>query len=193
LSQEAGKSGTRLRRVYSVVADLRAYINNHPNRDDPLAPLFLTETGKPLKTPQSVYGMVRRLSLKVLKHPIHPHQFRHTKATKDSSYFTDREMMKLYRWKKTDMVSVYSHLSMKDVDDKDLVLHGLKSKEEILRPIVEVIKCAKCHQENAPIALYCAKCGVVLSKQSTDETIRKEVRRILREQGPELLREPRKD
>jgi integrase len=184
-----GKSGTRLRRVYSAVADLRTYINNHPHRDDPLAPLLLTESGKPLTTPQSVYGVVRRLSMKVLKRPIHPHQFRHARATKDSSYFTDREMMKLYGWRKTDMISVYSHISMKDVDDKDLVLHGLKSKAEILRPIVDVMKCASCEAENAPFSVYCQKCGKVLSKESTREAIQEEVRRILKEQGAELLKE----
>jgi len=87
------------------------------------------------------------------------------------------------------MVSVYSHISMKDVDDKDLVLHGLKSKEEILRPIVEVIKCASCQAENAPFSIYCQKCGAVLSKQSTREAIQDEVRKILKEQSAELLKE----
>jgi ribosomal protein L40E len=115
--------------------------------------------------------------------------FRHTAATRDVRYFTDREAMKLFGWSKPDMVGVYGHLSMKDVDDKDLVLHGLKTKEEIVRPIMQIQKCAKCGEENAPIALYCTKCGRVLSKESTNETIREEVRRILREQGPELLKE----
>jgi integrase len=184
-----GKSGTRLRRVYSAVADLRTYINNHPHRDDPLAPLLLQENGKPLTTAQSVYGVVRRLSKKVLGRPIHPHQFRHARATKDSSYFTDREMMKLYGWRKTDMVSVYSHISMKDVDDKDLVLHGLKSKEDILRPIAEVMKCPSCKTENAPFSVYCQKCGAVLSKQSTREAVQEEVRRILKEEYPQLVKE----
>jgi integrase len=188
-----GKSGTRNRRVYGAVVDLRSYLNEHPHHDDPLAPLFLTASGKPLKDAHSIWTLVRRLSMRVLGRPIHPHQFRHTKATKDSSYFTDREMMKLYGWKKADMVSVYSHISMRDVDSKDLVLHGLKQKEDILRPIVEVQRCRKCKTENAPIAVYCQKCGSVLGKEATTEAIREEVRRILKEDPAELLKELAKE
>lgn len=87
------------------------------------------------------------------------------------------------------MVGAYSHLSMRDVEDKDLVLHGLKTKEEILRPIMQIQKCGKCHADNAPIAVYCQECGAVLSKQSTREAVQEEVRRILREEYPALVKE----
>jgi ribosomal protein L40E len=98
-------------------------------------------------------------------------------------------MMKLFGWKRPDQVLTYTHLSMKDVDEKDLVLHGLKRKEEIIRPIMEIQRCAKCGEENAPVALYCGKCGYVLSKQSTRQAVQLEIRRILREEGPQLLKE----
>jgi ribosomal protein L40E len=100
-----------------------------------------------------------------LGRPIHPHQFRHTRATEDCRYFTDREMMMLFGWKRPDMEGVYSHLSMRDVEDKDLVLHGLKRKEEVLRPLVKIQVCAECSQENAPVAIYCVKCGAVLPNE----------------------------
>jgi hypothetical protein len=73
-------------------------------------------------------------------------------------------MMKLFGWKRPEQVSVYSHLSMRNVEEKDLVLHGLKPREEILRPLTEIRTCPTCSQENAPIALYCAKCGGIYSK-----------------------------
>jgi hypothetical protein len=78
-------------------------------------------------------------------------------------------MMKLFGWKRPDMVGVYSHLTMKDVEDYDLMLHGLKRREEILRPLVQVVKCPKCGEENAPVAMYCAKCGEVLVSQDLDK------------------------
>ena len=65
----------------------------------------------------------------------------------------------LFGWKRPDMVGVYSHLSMRDVEDKDLVLHGMKRKEEVLRPLVKIQVCAECSQENAPVAIYCVQCG----------------------------------
>ncbi len=109
--------------------------------------------------------MIKRAGWKILHKPISPKMFRHTRATEDSRYFTDREIMKLYGWSSTAMVAVYSHLSMRDVEDKDLVLHGMKRKEEILRPLTQVIKCMKCDQENSPIAIYCAECGDILANQ----------------------------
>lgn len=161
----SGKSGTRKRRVYDSVADLRDWINNHPMHDDPLAPLFLTSFGKPFASPFGIYQVIRKLGVKILKKKIRPHMFTHTAATRDVRYFTDREAMKLFGWSKPEMVGVYGHLSMKDVDDKDLVLHGLKNKQEILQPIMQIQKCVKCGEENAPIALYCGRCGDVLGPE----------------------------
>jgi len=167
-----GKSGTRRRRVYASVPDLRNLLNNHPMKNDPEAPLFLNSKGTPL-TRQNIYRRIKKLGQKILNKNIYPHMFRHSRATLDSRLFTDREMMKLFGWKRPDMVTVYSHLSMRDVEDKDLVLHGLKSKEDILKPIVHIQKCPKCFEENAPIAVYCVKCGGILSGASTKEEFKK--------------------
>jgi integrase/recombinase XerD len=162
-----GKTGTRRRRVYGASADLRALINNHPGRNVPDAFLFLTEIGTPmnLNEAHAMYLRVRTLGERILGRRIHPHQFRHSKATEDSSIFTDREMMMLYGWSTPAMVSVYSHLSMRDVEEKDLVLHGMKKKEEVMRPISRIITCDACKHENAPVAVYCAECGNVLGNQ----------------------------
>jgi len=158
-----GKTGSRRRRVYTCVADLREHINNHPLRDRPNAPLFISPTGVPYHNLyDTIYRRIKVLGKRILRKEIYPHEFRHTKATEDSRYFTDREMMALFGWKGPQMVGVYSHLSMRDVEDKDLVLHGLKRKEEILRPISQVVKCV-CGQENAPIAVYCVGCGALLA------------------------------
>jgi len=68
---------------------------------------------------------------------------RHTKATEDSRYFTDREMMQLFGWKGPQMVGLYSHLSMRDVEGKDLMLRGMKPRAEVLRPLAEAQTCPK--------------------------------------------------
>ena len=159
-----GKTGTRRRRVYASVPDLRAYLNDHPRRADPESALFLRADGTAF-TERTLYGRVATLSKRSLGRTIHPHQFRHTRATEDCRYFTDREMMMLFGWKRPDMVGVYSHLSMRDVEDKDLVLHGMKRKEEVLRPLVKIQVCPACSQENAPVAIYCVKCGAVLPNE----------------------------
>ena len=160
-----GKTGVRRRRVYGAVADLRDQINN-PKRSDPEATLLCKPDGSSFTSLQ-FYRHVKKMGWRILKKNIHPHMFRHSRATEDSRYFTDREMMKLFGWKRPEQVSVYSHLSMRDVEEKDLVLHGLKPREEILRPLTEIRRCPTCSQENAPIALYCVKCGAILQNDKT--------------------------
>ncbi len=156
-----GKTGTRRRRVYACTPDLRAHLNNHPHREDPESAVFVNSKGKPFRS-WDYYRTVRLLGQRILKKDIHPHIFRHTRATEDSRHFTDQEMMKLFGWKRPDMVMVYSHLSMRDVDDKDLILHGLKSREEVLKPVTQIQRCRNCNEENAPLAIYCVKCGRTL-------------------------------
>jgi len=168
-----GKSGTRTTRVYESVPDLQAHINSHPHHDNPDAPLFIKSNGEGY-TDGTFYRHVINVSKRILGKPVHPHRFRHTRATLDSKYFTDREMMMRHGWKTLQTVSVYSHLSMRDVEDKDLALHGLKKKEEILRPIIQVQVCSNCKQENAPVAVYCHKCGSVLGEERIQE-VRKEL------------------
>jgi len=164
-----GKTGVRSRRVYDATPDLRAYLNNHPRKEDPFAPLLFTVHGtKPLSY-EGIYQRVKVLSQRILGYHVNPHRFRHTKATLDSRLFTDRELMMLNGWTKAETVNVYSHLSMRDVDDKDLVLHGLKSKEEILRPIMQIRKCGKCKADNAPVAIYCNSCGETLTNGANPE------------------------
>ena len=34
-----------------------------------------------------------------------------------------------------------------------------------MRPLVKVQVCQECNQENAPVAIYCVKCGAVLANK----------------------------
>ena len=34
-----------------------------------------------------------------------------------------------------------------------------------MRPLVKIQVCPECGQENAPVAIYCVKCGAVLANQ----------------------------
>jgi integrase len=166
-----GKTGTRLRRVFNSVPDLRRQINDHPERKNPDARLFHygVDGGSEFNR-LTLYERVKRLGERVLQKKIHPHMFRHTRATEDAKYYTDREMMLLNGWRKPNMVSVYTHLNLRDVDEKTLILHGVKPKQEALKPIVNAIKCFNCKEENAPIAVYCSKCGQILGSAIDEKT-----------------------
>jgi integrase/recombinase XerD len=179
-----GKTGTRTIRVYAATPDLVRQINEHPEKKNPEARLFhFGKEGSSEFTHQTIYMRIRNLGERVLGRPIHPHQLRHTRATEDSSIFTDREMMLRMGWARPDVISIYSHLSRRDVDDKDLVLHGFKPKEEFTKPILQIRKCPSCKTDNAPYALYCYKCSKPLSMllSMSDEDLKEHVMKFLKE------------
>lgn len=112
-----GKTGTRTRRVYDALADINNYLGQHPGRGNGEAKFWLNKYKRPLEY---------RIGLQSLHRNIYPHGFRHTAATRDVKSYTDREMMIRYGWSRPDMVTVYAHLTGRDVDEKDLALHGYR-------------------------------------------------------------------
>ena len=159
-----GKTGERRRRVYVSKPDLLRYLEDHPQKSNPNAPFWVTRRdAQPLQY-QGIYKIVSKLGWRTLHKQIYPHMFRHTSCTHDSKRFTDTEMMIRHGWKTADQVRVYSHISMRDVDDHDLILHGIKPASEAAEPLIEIRHCGKCQAENAPVALYCHSCGTPLNE-----------------------------
>lgn len=146
-----GKTGTRTRRLFHAGPDLIAYLSFHPDRKNPEAKFWIGKGNKPLQY-QGMYKIVQRLGRRTLRRSIYPHGFRHTAATEDVKKFTDREMMIRYGWNRAEMVGVYAHLSGRDVDEKDLYLHGLNDR-----------RCSACHRNVSLSAKFCENCGQVLA------------------------------
>ena len=146
-----GKTGTRQRRVFNCVEDLKAYLEKHPERTDSEAKLWVNRFGEPLQY-SGVYNVIHRVGQRALGRNIYAHGFRHTAATKDVKSYTDREMMIRFGWNRPDMVAVYAHLTGRDVDEKELQLRGLKNGHH----------CVNCNQGNPSAATYCMKCGQIL-------------------------------
>jgi integrase len=120
-----GKTGTRLRRVYGALPQILEYLQNHPQKRNPEAKFWINQYGAPLSY-GGFWRAVHRIGLRALNRSIYPHGFRHTAATRDVKSYTDREMMIRYGWNRPDMVAVYAHLTGRDVDEKDLALHGFR-------------------------------------------------------------------
>jgi integrase len=176
-----GKSGTRTRRLYASIPDLKRYLEEHPHRDVPDAKFWINHQGDPLNY-QTLYKIVSDVGFHTLKRNIYPHGFRHSAATNDAKSYTDREMMIRYGWKRTDMVSVYAHLSARDVDDKDLILHGLKPANLAKDPLIETRQCPQCQEHNAPVAMYCHKCGSILTDSSNNEEVKNLQEQVMKQQ-----------
>ena len=75
-----------------------------------------------------------------IKKKIHPHLFRHSRATYLAKHLTEAQMKEVFGWTQgSEMASIYVHLSGRDVDDALLKVYGVK-KDEGWDAFVEQIK-----------------------------------------------------
>ena len=197
---DENKTGTRKVFIITSVPYLKQFLNYHPYKDYPDAPLFYSrdrvnsyiikkmskgelekedlETLKLNRT--SVIDIVKNVGKKAcMKVPVYPHLLRHSSATNYARLgLTDAEMRIRYGWSKTsNMPSRYIHIASADMNHKILRLNGLIpedeiKKEEILKPIV----CPDCGLENPATFSYCGSCRMplkikLIKNQKTEDVV----------------------
>ena len=163
-----GKTGYRRVRVIWAVPYLMDWLEQHPLKDDPEAPLWVKIWNGKTEA-MNYYGIRKQIQTAAkkagIKKRIHPHIFRHSRATYLAKHLTEAQMKEYFGWtQSSDMAAVYVHLSGRDVDDAILKLHGLKKDEEEEKPKPK--KCPRCKQINPTSAYFCVRCGAVLDLQA---------------------------
>jgi integrase/recombinase XerD len=102
-----------------------------------------------------------------LKKRVWPHLFRHSRATINAGFMSEKMLNALMGWRpESRQAGVYVHISGKDVDEAYLSHLGLMNgagkevaREEELRPI----PCPRCGEPNQATEKLCFKCGSYLS------------------------------
>ncbi|GAI81024.1 unnamed protein product, partial [marine sediment metagenome] len=147
---------------------LGEWLNHHPYRDNPDAPLWISLSrknfGKRLKV-ASLNCVVQRLAKRAgIKKRVYPYLFRHSGATDMVINNIHLVIMsKICGWSPTStMPARYVHLAGVDVEDAVLKAHGvsIKPKKRMMEPKV----CPRCKEENGPEKIHCGKCGTNLDK-----------------------------
>jgi len=185
-----GKTGIRRTRTINSTPYLHDWLNNHPNKDDPEAPLWVNigttkqiskkfdsgeiQKGKDYNDHWSYnlsYAAVRKMIVNVarragIKKPINPHNFRHSRATALGAAGLNQSIMnEIMGWKQgSAMAGVYIHLSGKQTDDALLpAMYGVKvTKEENKHSQMFPIKCINCGELNAHNVKRCKKCNNII-------------------------------
>jgi integrase/recombinase XerD len=81
------------------------------------------------------YGAIRMQLTKIsrkagITKKIHPHLFRHSRATYMANYLTEAQMNAYFGWiQGSDMPSICVHLSGRDIDDAVLKANGIIEKD----------------------------------------------------------------
>ncbi len=165
-----GKTGERRVRIVSSSSLLAKWIEMHPERRNKNASLWVnlsTNYKKKGITYQGVSQKIKNIAKKAgVDKKITPHLFRHSRATHLARDLTEAEMNEYFGWVQgSDMPATYVHLSGRDVDDKILQIHGLKSKDNAREDEMKAKECPRCKHINSPTDRFCSRCGAVLDEE----------------------------
>jgi len=193
-----GKTGMRRIRLVASVPSLSAWLNIHPYKDDKEAWLWcgISNTNKGERL--SYLGLTKLLNNLAkraeIKKKIHPHLFRHSRATELAKHLTEAQLCQIMGWVQgSKQAATYVHLSQRDTDKAILGMYGLLDKEEKEGEKLMAVKCPRCHQNNSPGARFCFYCGMALDIKAAMEADEREkqlginVTQLL--QDPEIARE----
>lgn len=175
-----GKTGfRRVRIVGNSVVYLKAWIDNHPNRNDINAPIFcgveIRNNGKAMDH-SDVYSMLRKVLKRAgINRRIHPHLFRHSYVTRMvDKNLSESALKEQVGWTKgSKMIEVYEHLSTKQKDEAILRVSGIQIKSEEEYEKLPT-KCPRCEHMNPANAKYCRNCWMPLTPEEAFKQIEKE-------------------
>ncbi len=168
----SGKTGHRTPRIVTSDPYLTSWLNVHPLKENPNAPLWVL-LGDRNKQEKMKYAAFRALLLRLkekakIKKRLYPHLFRHTRVTHllSNKLINESQAKVYFGWiPSSKMLSEYSHLVSKDVNDAMLEIQGIKvSPSEKHEPKVK--QCPKCQDLNPKDHLFCKRCGGVLDVQT---------------------------
>jgi len=162
-----GKTGARTPLVVSSAPLLTQWLNNHPYKTDPHAPLWVhaqSTTAKLLMYP-AIRKLIKELFQQVgITKRVYPHLFRHSRATYclATGLMTEAQAKAYFGWTpNSDQLATYAHLLASDANSAILRENNLIAKKEE-HDELRAAKCYRCGELNASLADYCAKCGAVL-------------------------------
>ncbi len=171
-----GKTDSRKIPIIYSLPHLQNWLNSHPLRDNPDAPLFVTQ-GSHLNRCLSADAMITVLkeakNNSGLKKRMYPHIFRHSRLTELGKELKEQELKKFAGWTgSSDMARIYVHLSGEDVSNKILANAGLIDKSAIQKGKDNLlgIKCPRCDVVNPSDAKFC-KCGFILDLREVNKML----------------------
>lgn len=171
-----GKTGDRRVRIISSAPALAQWIENYGGEQTPDAMLWPPRSNRNRANDyapahRSIYKTLTTLAKRAgITKKVHPHLFRHSRATALANKLTEAQMKEFFGWTQaSDMASVYVHLSGRDVDNALLALQGF-AKKDADEEKIQLCYCARCQEKNSPASKFCTRCGSPLSETTLTET-----------------------
>ena len=167
LRVRSGKTGYR---QVVVVGEspiyLRQWLDIHPDRNNTDSPLFV-KVNRNGKSKELDYNALRQIFQRIkeragIKERIHPHLYRHTRASLLAGSVAEAPLESQMGWVHgSKMSATYVHLSAEAQKSAILKAYGME-KENTIIPTKKPVKCSRCGNDNLPDAKYCRYCWLPL-------------------------------
>lgn len=189
-----GKTGRRIVSLVKSIPNLLRYLENHPYKKNAQSFLWLSNANHNLHEPLLHKGAQKLVDEAFKRAGItkrhNLHWFRHSRATLLAPKLTEQILCKFMGWRiGSQQPRTYSHLSVEQINDAILSIHGLKKEED---KTDTPIKCI-CDCLNNPNERYCYKCHrpltvatIVQDKEVVDTEINVTIKLMM-----EMLKDPK--
>jgi site-specific recombinase XerD len=173
-----GKTGMRKILVIFSTSYLQNWINNHPQNDNPEAPLWIGQHSEALCYNRLSAILKQSAQKSGIKKRIYCHLTRHSKASSVASFMTEAMMKQYFGWgQDSKMCAVYIHMNGRDLDDTILRANGIEIPKEKTLQVLQSKTCLRCKKINEATARICNSCGLILDKELAQNIIQKEMER----------------
>ena len=187
-----GKTGPKCIPLVISYKPLLEWLDEHPYRDNPEAPLWCSlsnnHRGERVSYPH-FRVMIKRLAQKAnIQKDIWPYLYRHTCLTAMAKVFTESRLEQFAGWTHgSKMTRRYVHFSARDLEDAVLELHGLKTITKDTG-IAKLLECPRCCSKNPIGKVRCTTCGMVIDKETAlkMEDTERQQEKILGKKNAEL-------
>jgi site-specific recombinase XerD len=167
-----GKTGERSVRIISYASLLLQWLEVHPQKNDNVYSLWLSEATNFKNKPLGIAGAEKRIrkifaqaNLNKKKIP-KPYTMRHTRATHLANILTHAQMCYTFGWDmNSDKPNIYIHLSGADITKT--LFQSYKSGDHLVKnePKLVPTNCIRCNDTLYPNAQFCYKCGTKTDKK----------------------------
>lgn len=161
-----GKTGPRRVRIIFSAKTLSEWLNHHPTRLDPEAPMWTSFESAGSTKPLEYYAFRKMLAVTAgragIAKRVNPHSFRHARASNLANVLTEAQMKEYLGWVgDSRMASTYVHLSGRNIDNALLKLNGIKTEDEVNSEehTLRIRMCPRCQEANSPTSGFCSRCG----------------------------------
>jgi integrase len=171
-----GKTGRRRIAITEGIADIQLWLNIHPLKDDPYAPIIIGYRGinkNGSLQPKGINDVIKHIAARAgIERNIYPHLFRHTRATICGKMLKWNEAtMRIYfGWAKdSNMPTVCTHMNDDDVNQLLLQEAGILGREKADETDIKDRICPRCQSKNPFDAKYCHICSLIMDSKIAEK------------------------